>query len=118
MRSAIIENGIVQNITLGEMDGGVECPDFVGIGWLFDGEVYSSPPLSDEENANISGAAIKALRTERDRLLAATDWIILRNLETSEPVPQEWLTYRQELRDLPDTTIDPLNVEWPKEPAT
>lgn len=56
------------------------------------------------------------LRDERQARLSATDWIILRNLETSEPIPQEWLDYRQALRDLTDNTADPLNPEWPEKP--
>ena len=56
------------------------------------------------------------LRTERDRLIAATDWMVLRNLETSEPVSPAWLAYRQALRDLPTTTADPGNPDWPEQP--
>lgn len=61
--------------------------------------------------------AWEILRSERAIKLAATDWVILRNLETSEPVPIEWLDYRQALRDLPDSTIDPQNPIWPQEPV-
>lgn len=55
-----------------------------------------------------------ALRAERDRRLAASDWVTLRNLETAEPVPPEWLAYRQALRDLPETIEDPSGVVWPE----
>lgn len=53
---------------------------------------------------------------ERNQRLADTDWVVLRNLETNEPVPEAWLTYRQALRDLPNVTSDYSNVEWPVRP--
>ncbi|WP_417585154.1 phage tail assembly chaperone [Pelagibacterium sp.] len=56
------------------------------------------------------------LRSARNQRLTASDWVILRNLETSEPVPQAWLDYRQALRDLPDNTIDPVDPDWPEVP--
>lgn len=57
---------------------------------------------------------VDVLRTERNARLAASDWVVLRNLETNEPIPQEWLDYRQALRDLPETP-DP---QWPEVPST
>lgn len=57
------------------------------------------------------------LRIERDKKLSDTDWIILRNLETNEPVPKEWLDYRQALRDFPENVKDLENVIWPEKPS-
>jgi hypothetical protein len=57
------------------------------------------------------------LRCERDRLLKETDWVSNRALETGEPVPQEWIAYRQALRNLPQTTKDPRKVKWPQRPS-
>lgn len=56
------------------------------------------------------------LRTARDGLLKASDVVVLRSVETGEPVPDEWKAYRQALRDLPDTTIDPASPVWPLAP--
>jgi hypothetical protein len=54
------------------------------------------------------------LRSTRDYLLRTTDWtqvsdITLENWE-------EWVAYRQALRDLPANTEDPTNPEWPDPP--
>jgi len=57
------------------------------------------------------------IRAKRDRLLAASDWVTLRSHDLNEPVPPEWLAYRQALRDLPQT-CDPMNVAWPVAPQT
>ena len=53
---------------------------------------------------------------KRDVLLASSDWVVARYVETGIPIPQEWKTYRQSLRDI--TTFDPLieEVEWPTKP--
>ena len=59
---------------------------------------------------------LKDLRAERDRRLAAVDWVTSRATSTETPVPQEWKTYMQALRDLPATTEDPSNPEWPTVP--
>ena len=74
----------------------------------------------------ISEAPMKQLREERDKKLLETDkytsipdWP-----HPSEEVKQAWLTYRQELRDLPATATPQLdengnltNVTWPTPPS-
>ena len=57
-----------------------------------------------------------ALRAERDRLLAASDWVVVKAQEAGEAVPAAWATYRQALRDLPANTADPANPVWPTKP--
>lgn len=54
-----------------------------------------------------------ALRAERNRLLSATDWTQLADAPTPDA---SWATYRQALRDLPETTEDPRSPEWPTPP--
>lgn len=54
----------------------------------------------------------REVRAERDRKLAASDWIALRGLERGEPVPKAWRDYRQALRDVPQQA-DPQNIDWP-----
>jgi hypothetical protein len=53
-------------------------------------------------------------RTQRDRLLAASDWTQV----ADAPVDQAaWATYRQALRDIPQQSGFPENVVWPVDPA-
>ena len=40
------------------------------------------------------------LRNLRNELLNESDWIVTKSLEAGVAVPNEWRTYRQELRDL------------------
>ena len=57
-----------------------------------------------------------ALRFQRNRRLADSDWVVLRAADRGEPVPPEWLAYRQALRDVTDQS-DPLNIIWPTPPV-
>jgi hypothetical protein len=57
-----------------------------------------------------------ALRAERDRLLAASDWVVVKAQEAGEAVPAAWQAYRTALRDLPANTSDPANPAWPTKP--
>jgi hypothetical protein len=64
----------------------------------------------------VDAQPLKELRQERDRRLQAVDWVTSRATSTETPVPQEWKTYMQALRDLPATTEDPANPVWPPVP--
>ena len=60
-----------------------------------------------------------ALRTERNRRLAASDWVALADAHLSQDKKDAWFAYRQALRDLPDevtitSPADLVSVEWPQ----
>ena len=63
-------------------------------------------------------AAVDSARAKRDRLLAESDWVTIRAADTGDPVPTEWQTYRQALRDIPEQTGFPEEIEWPQEPES
>ena len=68
-----------------------------------------------EEKAWADGQAnrdIKALRTERDRLLAETDYLAL----SDNTMTDAMTNYRQALRDITDTYSDLDTVVWPTKP--
>lgn len=71
------------------------------------------PPFSQEQLTEMKW---EALRQERDRLLYQTDWTQLPVNPLTVEQKVSWETYRQELRDLPDNTIDINNVVWPTPP--
>lgn len=56
------------------------------------------------------------VRERRSTLLAATDWIVIRAADRGEPVPTDWQTYRQALRDVTGQA-DPFNIVWPTPPT-
>ena len=52
------------------------------------------------------------LRTERNQKLEKTDWMATSDYTMSD----DWKTYRQALRDLPENTDDRANPTWPPKP--
>ena len=84
---------------------------------VVDGKDVDVKPDKDIFNSKWKELLLKDLRAERDRRLAATDWVTLKAYSTSTPVPEAWATYMQALRDLPANTEDPKDPVWPPVPA-
>ena len=63
-----------------------------------------------------------SIRTQRDKLLAESDWVVTKAIERNAQdglgvqIPVVWLDYRQALRDIPQQAGFPENVTWPEEP--
>ena len=56
------------------------------------------------------------VKTERNRLLAESDWVVAKAAEVQNPAPPEWVAYRQQLRDVTSQQGFPFNVVWPTKP--
>ena len=66
----------------------------------------------------INNQPLQFLRTERDTLLNQTDKYVVADFPHTTPEKkQEWLDYRQALRDLPANTTDPSMPVWPTPPT-
>ena len=61
--------------------------------------------------------AWEVIRTERNTRLTACDWTILPDTPLTSEQQTAWQTYRQALRDLPQTYATPAAVVWPETPA-
>ena len=89
---------------------------YVEGGLLFDMPPRPGPQHTFDYKAKVwhlpEEKAWAAVRAERDRLLTATDWRLLRAAETGVPVEVEWLEYRQALRDVTKQP-DPSAIKWP-----
>jgi hypothetical protein len=53
----------------------------------------------------------------RIRMLNSTDWVTTSDNSLSPEKKQEFLEYRQKLRDIPEQDGYPVNLIWPKLPA-
>ena len=56
------------------------------------------------------------LRAERTRRLVVCDWTQLADSTIGAAANGLWKSYRQALRDLPQTQDDPANIVWPVAP--
>ena len=57
----------------------------------------------------------KAVREARNVRLAATDWVVIKAIETGTPVPAEIAGERQALRDITRQAGFPWDLTWPVE---
>jgi len=103
------------------------CPDLKSFG---NGVTYESISVPDDYTGlptkevfdaklaeYINNIPWDKLRTKRNELIVETDYLILPDYSISDEKKQEWLIYRQALRDLPANTIDPENPIWPVKPS-
>lgn len=74
---------------------------------------FSYETLQWEPDLSLAWANVRA---ERDARLAASDWVRLRAADLGEPVPANWLEYRQALRDVTGQP-NPFDIQWPQPPG-
>lgn len=73
--------------------------------------VYTNVPYTEAEIA----ARFKELRDKRDRLLRESDFTQLSDIP--EATRTAWASYRQQLRDLPVSVVDPVSAVFPTPPT-
>ena len=80
--------------------------------------------LTAEEEAEIDARAEAAdldmnrVRGQRDGQLRGSDWTQIGDAALGDHTAEEWATYRQSLRDLPQTYSRVSEVVWPNDPPT
>jgi len=68
--------------------------------------VYDRTPLEDQ---------CLLVRLQRDEKLQQSDWTVIRAVDEGNPIPTDWQTYRQQLREITNQT-DPFHIIWPVAP--
>lgn len=58
----------------------------------------------------------RSARLQRGMLLRSSDWTAVTDTALSEVEQSAWETYRQELRDLPQTYDNAADIVWPETP--
>jgi hypothetical protein len=91
----------------------VSSSPYIDGDWVY---MVSVVTMTEEEIASAKASALSQIRANRDRLLSACDWTQLPDVNFAKKA--EWTTYRQTLRDLPNTiTTDPRTWNsWPHDP--
>ena len=74
-------------------------------------------PTAIERPAPTPEQAMNALREQRNNLLLASDFSQFPDAPLTDEQRSAWRLYRQALRDLPQTVVDPLAIEWPSRPS-
>ena len=114
MRVAIIKSGVVANIAVADLEFAHEqgwvVSETAQMGDLWDGATFTSPPATDVEIET----QWSIIRSERNNLLAASDWTQLPDVAVDAAV---WATYRQALRDVTNQA-DPFAIIWPESPSS
>ena len=118
-----IKNQLVHDLLLEVMKVD-SIPDRCAWGTSWDSirlpEGYEKPPKEAFEaklQELLDAQPLKELRTKRNTVLDQTDKYIVTDYPHPTPEKkQEWLDYRQALRDLPSVTEDPANPVWPTPP--
>ena len=96
--------------------------EYSGLEWMDSGQ----HPTEQEVKAKLieleAAEPMRLLRIERDKKIAQTDWRVL----PDQPSSDDWINYRQALRDLPasaspklgsDYELDFSSFTWPTEPS-
>lgn len=72
---------------------------------------------TQDELDNEIKAAWDDIRTRRNILLLESDWTQLSDSPLSVELKEQWMMYRQELRDITNQS-NPFNIVWPIEPPS
>ena len=95
--------------------------DYTGITWLSSEQQPTKTEIADKIAELDAAEPMRLLRIERDKKIALTDWRVL----PDQPSSDEWVNYRQALRDLPASAspkldsnyeLDFSSFTWPTEP--
>lgn len=81
-----------------------------------DGVLHTKAEQEAAYQAGLDAKAADSVRKERDELLAATDWRVIKAYETGSNIPAEWELYRQALRDITTQEGFPHDITWPTQP--
>ena len=96
--------------------------DLDGLEWLSSEQQPTKTEIADKIAELDAAEPMRLLRIERNNKIAQTDWRVLPDQTPSD----DWINYRQALRDLPASSTPKLNsiydldmtsVTWPTKPS-
>lgn len=77
--------------------------------------VYTAEDMTPEQIQQLTDQQWQSVRNERDSKLQECDWTQLPDVPLTAEQKAEWVTYRQQLRDVTNQP-DPFNITWPVAP--
>jgi len=84
--------------------------------WVVDEDAQTVTTDQDQADADALASSWAVLRSERNALLVSSDWTQGADSPLTDEVKATWVTYRQELRDFPESA-DPADPTWPTPPG-
>jgi len=78
-------------------------------------QTYSIQDLSQVEIQEVDNARWGMVRKKRDDLLLESDWVVLPHSPITGSNLNEWIQYRQDLRDVTNQS-NPFEITWPTKP--
>ena len=82
--------------------------DYTGLEWLSSEQQPTKTEVVDKIAELDAAEPLRLLRIERDKKIALTDWRVLPDQTPSD----DWINYRQALRDLPASASPKLNSDY------
>ena len=87
--------------------------------------VSDKTQCSIEYRALVDSSIWNVVRIDRDKLLAESDWTVMPDSPLSTSKQNEWKTYRQSLRDIPQGSVPTIDEQqnivsgltWPTKPS-
>ena len=115
--SILNENGVVvPNDAPNTLSKYAECAKWCnenGTATIEDkGDYYEAVPIPEPTEQEMASM----VRSQRDAKLSATDYLVVPDYPISPEDLEAVKVYRQALRDIPEQSGFPKNVQWPVEP--
>ena len=73
--------------------------------------VSDKTQCSTEYRALVDSSIWNVVRIDRDKLLAESDWTVMPDSPLSTSKQNEWKTYRQSLRDIPQGSVPTIDEQ-------
>tara|TARA_R110000868_G_scaffold89889_2_gene249905 strand:+ start:731 stop:1192 length:462 start_codon:yes stop_codon:yes gene_type:complete len=106
-----VANNAIQDYTIEQQVTKANKPTYKCV-WSNTTFTWNDTRTPEEQNS----AAESQVIATRDMLLDESDWIVVRAVDQGTPIPTDWQTYRQALRDITNQSGYPTNVVWPVAP--
>ena len=84
--------------------------------WHSEGPYPTDQEIQAKVDELAAAKPLAELRTERNKRLTESDWIVTKSLELGEIVPDDWKAYRQALRDITLSYNSLDSITWPDKP--
>jgi hypothetical protein len=107
-----VDNNVIVEYTNEQQQTKAKKPNY-NCAWNNSTFVWDDTRTSEQQTADAEELAI----AKRDSLLAESDWIVIRAVDQGTPIPTDWQTYRQALRDITKQSGYPANIVWPVAPS-